>query len=300
MNYQPPCALGLLFGAVLTLWALSIAALLINFAVASDFNIAAVLAVTGAVAAAALASLFGYWTYALATMNYALDRNGLVIHWGVTRQVVPLGDIERLVPSTSVGIPPIKGVSWLGYHIGRATIERIGDVLFYTTHQNAEQVLYVMTSERNYAISVEDPAGFARQVQIRQDLGPTAHATHHAQRLGSAAQAFWYDPIGRILVLVAGFATFLMWALVALRYPELPAAIELHFPAYEDTGLVDIRTKDSILQLPRIATLILAINLAIGFVLHAWERVAGYVLFLTAAAIQLAFAIAIAIALRGP
>ena len=50
MNYQPPCALGLLFGAVLTLWALSIAALLINFAVASDFNIAAVLAVTGAVA----------------------------------------------------------------------------------------------------------------------------------------------------------------------------------------------------------------------------------------------------------
>ena len=166
MNYQPPRALGLLVGATFTLWALSIAALLINFASASDFEFSAVLAITGAVAAAALASLFGYWTYALATMNYALDRNGLVIQWGVTRQVVPLGDIERLVPGTSVGIPSVKGVSWLGYHIGRATIERIGDVLFYTTHQNAEQVLYVMTSERNYAISVEDPAGFARQVQI--------------------------------------------------------------------------------------------------------------------------------------
>ena len=299
MNYQPPRALGLLVGAALTLWAFSIAALLINFAVASDFGINAVLAIAGAVAAAALASLFGYWTYALATMNYALDRNGLVIHWGVTRQVVPLGDIERLVPGTSVGLPSVKGVSWLGYHIGRATIERIGDVLFYTTHQNAEQVLYVMTSERNYAISVEDPAGFARQVQIRQDLGPTARVTHHAQRLGSAAQAFWYDPVGRILVAAALFATFLMWALVSLRYPDLPAALELHFPAYEDTGLVDVRTKDSILQLPRIATLILAINLALGFLLHAWERVAGYVLFLAAAAIQLGFAAAIAIALRG-
>ncbi|MBT5775708.1 MAG: hypothetical protein HOH95_15170 [Dehalococcoidia bacterium] len=299
MNYQPPRALGLLVGATFTLWALSIAALLINFASASDFEFSAVLAITGAVAAAALASLFGYWTYALATMNYALDRNGLVIQWGVTRQVVPLGDIERLVPGTSVGIPSVKGVSWLGYHIGRATIERIGDVLFYTTHQNAEQVLYVMTSERNYAISVEDPAGFARQVQIRQDLGPTARVTHHAQRLGSAAQAFWYDPIGRILVAAALFATFLMWSLVSLRYPDLPAALELHFPAAENTGLVDVRTKDSILQLPQIATLILAINLVVGFFLHAWERVAGYVLFLAAAAIQLAFAAAIAIALRG-
>ena len=299
MNYQPPRALGLLVGTTFTLWALSIAALLINFATASDFEFSAVLAITGAVAAAALASLFGYWTYALATMNYALDRNGLVINWGVTRQVVPLGDIERLVPGTSVGIPSVKGVSWLSYHIGRATIERIGDVLFYTTHQNAEQVLYVMTSERNYAISVEDPAGFARQVQIRQDLGPTARVTHHAQRFGSAAQAFWYDPIGRVLVAAALFATFLMWALVSLHYPDLPAALELHFPAAEDTGLVDVRTKDSILQLPQIATLILGINLVVGFFLHAWERVAGYVLFLAAAAIQLAPAAAIAIALRG-
>jgi len=156
-----------------------------------------------------------------------------------------------------------------------------------------------VTSERNYAISVEDHADFARQVQIRQDLDPTARVTHHAQRLSSAAQAFWYDPVGRILVAAALFATFLMWVLVSLRYPDLPATLELHFPAYEDTGLVDIRTKDSILQLPRIATLILAINLALGFLLHSWERVAGYVLFLAATAIQLGFAAAIAIALRG-
>jgi hypothetical protein len=299
MNYQPPRALGLLVGAALTLWAFSIAALLINFAVASSFGINAVLAIAAAAAAASLASLFGYWTYALATMNYALDRNGLVIHWGTTRQVIPLGAIERLIPGTSVGLPSVSGVSWLGCHIGRATIEHIGEVLFYTTHQNAEQVLYVVTSERNYAISVEDHADFARQVQIRQDLDPTARVTHHAQRLGSAAQAFWYDPVGRILVAAALFATFLMWVLVSLRYPDLPATLELHFPAYEDTGLVDIRTKDSILQLPRIATLILAINLALGFLLHSWERVAGYVLFLAATAIQLGFAAAIAIALRG-
>ena len=299
MTYQPPRALGMLVGAALTLWGVAIAVLLINHAVAADFGFTVVLTITGAIAAGALAAIFGYWTYALGTLTYALDRNGLVIHWGATRQVIPLSAIERLVPGTSVGVPSVRGVSWLDYHVGRAAIERIGDVLFYSTHQGPEQVLYVMTSERNYAISVDDPAGFARQVQIRQDLGPTARVTHHAQRLGSAAQAFWYDQLGRALVGAALLASFVMWTLVSLRYPDLPAAFELHFPASEDSPLVDVRTKDAILQLPRIATALLVVNLLLGFVLHAWERVAGYVLFIAAAAVQLAFAAAIAIAIQG-
>ena len=299
MTYQPPRALGMLVGGALTLWALAIAVLLVNHAVASDFGLTAVLTITGAIAAAALSSLFGYWTYALGTLSYALDRNGLVIHWGATRQVIPLSAIERLVPGTSVGVPSVRGVSWLGYHVGNANIDRIGDVLFYSTHQAPEQVLYVMTSERNYAITVADPAGFARQVQIRQDLGPTARVTHHAQRLGSAAQAFWYDPTGRMLVGVALLAAFLMWALVGIRYPGLPAAFELQFPAHEDNPLVNVQTKDAILELPRIASGLLVVNLVIGFVLHAWERVAGYVMFIAAAVVQVAFTAAIAIAIRG-
>ena len=156
-----------------------------------------------------------------------------------------------------------------------------------------------MTAERNYAISVTDPAGFARQVQIRQDLGPTARVTHHAQRLGSAAQAFWYDPTGRVLVGVALLAAFVMWAIVGIRYPGLPAAFELQFPAYEDNPLVNVQTKDALLQLPQIATVLLIVNLVIGFVLHSWERVAGYVMFIAAAAVQLAFAAAVAMAVRG-
>ena len=299
MTYQPPRALGMLVGGALTIWALAIAALLVSYAADADFGLTAVLTVTGAIAAAALASLFGYWTYALGTLSYALDRNGLVIHWGATRQVIPLGAIERLVPGTSVGVPSVRGVTWLGYHVGSATIDRIGDVLFYSTHQAPEQVLYVMTAERNYAISVTDPAGFARQVQIRQDLGPTARVTHHAQRLGSAAQAFWYDTTGRALVGVALLAAFLMWAIVGIRYPDLPAAFELQFPAYLDNPLVNVQTKDAILELPRIATALLVVNLVIGFFLHSWERVAGYVMFIAAAAVQLAFAAAVAMAVRG-
>ena len=70
--------------------------------------------------AVALTVVFVYWTYSLATMSYALDRNGLVIAWGPVRQVVPLHSIERLVPGSAVGVPSVHGVSWWGHHVGNA------------------------------------------------------------------------------------------------------------------------------------------------------------------------------------
>ena len=172
MYYQPPRALGLLVGAVITLWAAAVVLVLFNNGLTSGIGLGQVLSYSASLVALVLAAIFGYWTYALATLSYALDRNGLVITWGTTRQVIPLGAIERLVPGTSAGVPRVGGVSWWGHHVGRANIERIGEVLFYSTHQTPEQVLYVMTEERNYAISVDDPAAFAQEIQVRQELGP--------------------------------------------------------------------------------------------------------------------------------
>lgn len=299
MYYQPPRALGLLVGAAITFWALAVTILLLNFGLGASLGIAGLLAFVGAIAAGGLALLFAYWTYALATLSYALDRNGLVINWGTTKQVIPLGAIERLVPGTAIGVPRVEGVTWLGYHIGRASIQRIGDVLFYSTHQDPEQVLYVMTTERNYAISVPDPAAFAHEIQVRQDLGPTAEVTHHVERTGAAAQAFWHDPVGRSLAVIALGAGAMMWGVVAFRYPGLPATFELHFPAWQALPVPDIVEREAILELPRTATLVLGINLLVGLALHAWDRVAGYVLFIAAIVIQVGFVLAFQLALRG-
>ena len=297
MYYQPPRALGLLVGAVIPLWALAVALLLFNGGLTSEIGLGGFLAYAGALTAAALAALFAYWTYALATLSYAIDRNGLVINWGPTRQVIPLGAIERLVPGTAVGVPRISGVSWWGHHVGRAHIERIGDVLFYSTHQTPEQVLYVMTTEHNYAISVEDPAAFANDVQVRQDLGPTAEVTHHVERGGAAMQGFWDDTVGRALVALAILAGALVWAQIAVRYGDLPPTLDLHFPSTESTSIVTVVSRDAILELPRAASAMLGANLVIGLALHAWDRVAGYVAFIAAAVVQAAFFAAIAIAI---
>ena len=297
MYYQPPRGLGLLVGAVMTLWAAAVALVLLNNGLTVEPGLWWFASYLGALLAGGLAVLYGYWTYALATLSYAVDRNGLVITWGPTRQVIPLDAIERLVPGTAVGVPPVRGISWWGHHVGGTHIERIGDVLFYSTHQAPEQVLYVMTSERNYAISVEDPAAFAQEIQIRQDLGPTARLAHHVERSGTAMQPFWSDRRALALATVALIAGALVWAQIAARYGMLPPTLELHFPPSDPQPIVTVTSRDAIFQLSRTASLILGVNIVLGAALHAWDRVAGYVLLFAATVVQVAFLAAVALAL---
>ena len=293
MFYQPPRALGLLVGSVLVAWALSIGILLLTASLEREFGPLTLATTLGAVAALLVGALIGYWTYSLLTLSYALDRNGLVIHWGVTRQVIPLGAIERLVPGTSVGVPNVRGVTWLGYHIGRAQIPRIGDVLFYSTHQTPEQVLYVMTTERNYAISVPDPAAFARQIQVRQELGPTAVVTHHVERAFASFQGFWEDRTGWILVGLATLVCAAVWVALAVQFDGLPASISIHFPPSEPTPLAETNDREVLALVPRVGSIVLVIDIAVGIALYAWDRVVAHLLLGVAIVMQVGFLLAL-------
>ncbi|MDA0815724.1 MAG: PH domain-containing protein [Chloroflexi bacterium] len=299
MFYQPPRALGLLTGVILAAWGMGIALVLMTFAWGRNFDMFTAGAYLGAGMAVAVTGLFAYWTYALSTLWYALDRNGLIIHWGLLSQVVPLNAIERLVPGTSVGVNRVGGISWLGYHVGQAAVDRIGNVLFYSTHQSPEQVLYVMTSERNYAISVEDPAEFAREIQVRQDLGATAETTHHVERELPALQGFWADRTGILLACGAIALGALVWLIVGWQYGTLPETFELYFPPSSASPLVELVGRAAVLELPRTASLLLIVNLTLGVLLYAWERAAAYALFLTGATLQIGFIVAFMLATSG-
>ena len=297
MYYQPPRVLGLIVGAALSLWAGGLAFLLFN-AGAGDHNVAMTFAAYAAgVLAVALAVVFVYWTYSLATMSYALDRNGLVIAWGPVRQVVPLHSIERLVPGSAVGVPRVHGVSWWGHHVGNAEVERIGPVLFYSTHQTPDHVLYVMTAQRNYAISVEDPAAFAQEVQLRQDLGPTAPVEHRVERSGRIVQTLLADRLALALAAAAVIGLAAVWIHVAIRYASLPQALTLNWPPSTQSTVITVTGRDAILELPRTATILLVANLGLGTVLHAWDRIAGTLLLAAAVAVQVALFAATVMAL---
>ena len=297
MHYQPPRTLGLMMGGVLVAWALAVAVLLAVFARGRDTDLATVGAWIGAGGAAALAALFVYWTMALASLRYTVDRNGLVIAWAGIRQVIPLQAIERLVPGTSLEVPKVHGISWFGYHIGSAEIRRIGSVLFYSTHQAPEQVLYVMTSERNYAISVPDPAAFAREIQVRQDLGPTAEVFHHVERTLPTLQGFWRDRRA-LLLLAAGAALCVANAvLLGARYGSLPEVLPYIFPPGDPQPLADAAVRTRLIDVPRAAAVVFGLDVVLALAFALWDRVASYTVLMAGVGVQVTLLAALGVAL---
>ncbi len=297
MEFRPPRAIGTIVGGVLAAWCLLVTLALVGRALTQDVSLGIISLYLVASIFFFMAMLFAYWTYSLGTLRYVLDRNALTITWGDIRQMVPMAQIERLVPGRELPNPHVAGVSWLGHHVGRAQIEGgIGDTLFYSTHRSQQDLLYVVTPTQSYALSVDDEVAFAEAVQAQQRLGSLVAVSQSPDRLYLAAQPFWDDRTAQMLALAACATFFAMFAYIYQQYPGLPNSIALSFPQLD--GVTRVGSKNELLKLPVTGVSLLLINLALGFIAHAWERMVGYVLLTAAIAAEGILLAAAIIALR--
>lgn len=285
MEFKPPRAIGTLVGGGIAAWCFALAIALVGRGISQDVALGVISLYIVASIFFLLGLLFAYWTYSLGTLRYVLDRNALTIVWGDIRQLVPMSQIERLVPGRELPNPQVSGVSWMGHHVGRAQVEGgIGDTLFYSTHRSPADLLYVVTAGQSYAVSVEDEVAFAEAVQAQQRLGSLVAVPQTPDRLYLAAQPFWEDRIAQSLALAAAAVFFAMFAYVYQQYPGLAQSIELSFPQLD--GVTRVGSKSELLKLPMTGIGLLAVNLALGFVAHSWERMVGYVLLLAAIGVE--------------
>ncbi len=281
MEFRPPRAVGSLVGGGIALWCFVVTVALVIRGLSHEIALGIIALYVVASIFFALGLLFAYWTYSLGTLRYSLDRNALTITWGDIRQMIPMAQIERLVPGRELPNPHIAGVSWLGHHIGRAEVEGgIGDTLFYSTHRTPADLLYIVTADQSYAVSVEDEVAFAEAVQSQQRLGPLVAVPQVPDRLYLAAQPFWEDRTAQALALAAFATFFAMFAYVFQQYPDLPQSIAISFPQLD--GITRVGSKDELLKLPTVGAVLLIVNLGLGFIAHSWERMVGYVLLLAA------------------
>jgi hypothetical protein len=294
--FKPATGVGTLFGAGTVALSAALAAGLLYKAQSMEVGLDQLLPLVAGGFFVALACLYAYWTWGCRSMSYVIDRNALTIRWGNLRQVVPLANIERLIPAGEGESPRIEGIGamWPGHHVGRAEVEPLGDVLFYSTHRSLSEVLYVQTETETYAISVADPVQFAQTVQANQMRGPLFEQRQALHRSGIAAQSFWVDGQAQILTLalIAAFVAVLGYVLHI--YPDLSESVPLRFPALG--GIVRVSDKGALLDIPRSAAAFLALNLVLAILLHSWERMVGYVLLLAGIAIQITLLIAAVVA----
>lgn len=284
MNWKPAHSAGGRVGLGLTIAAalasLGLLWLLTTRPISASFFFLALAALIGV----ALVGVLGYWTCGFYTLRYRVDRNGLVITWGVLRQVIPVTNIERLAPGTELDPHTrIRGFTWPGYYVGVGHDPNLGPVLSYATRPREEQLL-IITPTQVYAISPRDPAAFKLEYELRARLGPTVALTQGAILSRLARLPLWHDRPLWVLAGLTALSNVLLFGYVSWQHPYLPELLPLHFGIQGQVDRIGERTE--LFLLPIIGLIVLAINALWGFLIHLRERFGTYILLLAALVVQ--------------
>ena len=274
-----------------------IVALLIGIAVAATLAIrlptsifthvliTLILAMLGAIA------WLAYNMYALANISYALDRNAFVIRWGGVREIVPMGDVQRVIAASNIA----KGLKHTsvplpGWWVGRGSHPALGEIRF-CSNAPLDRQLIVVTPNMNYAISPADTDTFLDAFRARFDMGPTqtVQAAHLMPRI--MAWPFWGDGLAHTLILIAIGLNAVLFAIGFARYPALPPQVVLHFDA---AGAADrFAPQNQVFGPAIIAFELFIINFLIALGVYSrGEKLAAYLAWGGSAIVQLLFLIA--------
>jgi hypothetical protein len=204
----------------------------------------------------------GYRTVGTFTMQYWVDRDGVTLIWGPTRQIVPMGQI-RSVHRDLGERPhePPRPWHWPCPHRRRYSCAGVGVVNAYATRGLTDQVLLV-TPEESYGISPEDPEGFIEALQERFALGVARPRHAELERPPLWTWRLWRDHSALVLIGAGLLGVLLLFGIFCFRLPVISSDVPLHFDV---NGLPDrIAPKIGLVALPAIALAAWLSNLIAG------------------------------------
>ncbi|MDD3889810.1 MAG: PH domain-containing protein [Syntrophomonadaceae bacterium] len=90
------------------------------------------------------------------SMEYSIDKYGVLIHWGVRKIRIPWSEINEVIyVKGSSNLFSMLGASWPGYMAGLYNAKGLGPVRMYATHYE-EGFIYLKTNKGFFGITPED------------------------------------------------------------------------------------------------------------------------------------------------
>jgi hypothetical protein len=228
------------------------------------------------------------------SLRYQVDRDGVTIVWGAMRQGVAMGRIERIVRGGTAQ-RRLAWWPWPGLHGAVGGESDLGPYFSLATRPPAQQLLLV-TPDKVFGISPAEPERFLEALQERNLLGP-AHTLPSEPRWPPLwGWHFWQDRLGLGLLLAALALVLALFGVLAFRFPSLPAEIPLHFDALGRPDRVGPR--QGLFLLPLIGLLAWTINTIWGGVVYRHQKLAAYLLWGGAIAVQIIAGLALGSLIR--
>ncbi|MBH77165.1 MAG: hypothetical protein CL897_02910 [Dehalococcoidia bacterium] len=296
-TFRPPRALGVIVGGAFSLWAAFIALVAGVIAGGGSIEFTTYLGWVVVALFGSLALLFGWWTVGIARLAYRIDDEVLRISWCGNEIIVPVVDIQRVVPGRTVGEESVTGLNWWGCHIGRGVVSSLGATLFFATHNRPDENVFVVTEGRSYGLTVADQVAFAEACSRRLIVGFEPGESQRIEPRGLNLLPLWRDGNAWLVVSFVLVGLGVLGGYLYSQYPSLPTLVQIEFPS--DTGIVRIGDRSELLRIGAVGGGIVAINLLLGFVLHGIERAASLWLAASAALLQIVLLSAAIIAFEG-
>jgi hypothetical protein len=228
----------------------------------------------------------GYRTVGAFTMEYWLDRDAVTLVWGPTRQVVPIGQIQRVMMGTTAKpTNPARLWHWPCPNRRRMLTDELGIVNAYATRPLAEQII-LKTSGESYGLAPCDARALTDALQTRYALGVARPLRAELQRPPLWTWSLWRDRTALVLIGAGLLGVLLMFGALCFRFPVLSSDLPLHFDV---GGLPDrIGPKSGLFVLPVIGLIAWVFNLIAGIWLYRRvQQGAAYLLWGGALAVQI-------------
>lgn len=205
-----------------------------------------------------------YQVVALQRSSYTLERDGIRLRWGLRSEDIPITAIQWLGPSGQMK-PAFPG--WLPYWPGALLgVRKLADgrpLEFLASRPG--QLLVILTAQRAFAISPEDPATFMqsfRKLSEYGSLAPMAARTVYPDFIG---QGFWADRPARALLLAAAAASLGLLIWVTLAIPTR-SHIPLHLAA--DGSPLEQAPTVRLMLLPVLSSFFFVLDMLLGIVFY--------------------------------
>lgn len=245
-------------GVVVGMWLVLIDLLLLTWMWRRQVDAVKFLLLVAIVASIPLIIHIAHRTWAAFTLEYWVDRNSITVVWANTRQVIPLGRVQRIIRG---GVENLSRTAWLYWpapflgSAGRAL--GLLNINMLSTRPMPECLL-LQTDEAVFALSPENIEGFLASIQARHSLGPIAEVEPVVLRSSLWDRVFHGEASGAVLLGAGLFGVLALFGVLMWQFPDLPEVLAFH---YNTDGLPDVvREKNALFLLPSIGLLAWMVN----------------------------------------
>lgn len=267
-TFRPPRRSGMLIQIGIILLLVGAGALGLYLASQADIGPVFLVSLLPGFAAVILIPILAYNLYCLRNAQYAIERDGIRLRWGLRVEHIPMSKVKWVMGQSEIAIPlPAPVIRLPGGIVGVRQLHN-GPPVEYLASQGRGLVI-IGTEERIFAISPEDANGFLYAYQRLTELGSLTPIPARSIFPSFLINRVWGDGPARLIIL-----TSLALSLVLLFWVSLviPQHAQVHLGFYPDGLPGDLVPAVQLLLLPILNGLIVLVDLIIGFFFYRREE----------------------------